>query len=364
MLSVAAKAIRKLSERHALTADETTKVLDLLIREDTDSYFFFAFTLAMHTKGETSDELLGVCRSIEHITPRVHVDIPASQMIDVSGTGGDLLNTLNVSTATAFVVASHGLFVPKQAFFSVTGYSGSADLMLQLGVDVPELSGSPDRVSELLQTTGISMYHFLISLPEECVGMSNWISKRREIGLNFKTFMHLVGFAYSPFRMDSRLYGVYNPRYLMPLAELFEKLGYKRVLVVHGVGGLDEISVIGPTEIAELRDGVITHRRLSTRDLGLRQAQDTEILSYSKEDNIRDFIRILYKKERGPKRDLVLANAGAALYLTNAASTIREGIDLARDLVDTGKASAKLEEYVAACNGSEQLEEQVSKYTK
>jgi anthranilate phosphoribosyltransferase len=265
MLSVAAKAIRKLSERHNLTADETTKVLDLLIREDTDSYFLFAFTLAMHTKGETSDELLGVCRSIEQITPRVHVDIPASQMIDVSGTGGDLLNTLNVSTATAFVVASHGLFVPKQAFYSVTGFSGSADLLAQFGVNVPEISKEPTRVVDLLCSTGIATYHFLLHLPETCVGMSNWIKKRQEIGLNFKTFMHLVGFAHSPFPMRSRLYGVYDPHYLTILAELFQKLGYERVLVVHGTGGLDEVSVIGSTKICEVRMGRVRTYEACTR---------------------------------------------------------------------------------------------------
>lgn len=302
MLLKAAKAIRKLSERQDLSTEETKEVLDLLIRHDQQSYFFFAFTLAMHIKGETPDELLGVCRSIGEITPQVSVDIAPDKMIDVSGTGGDFLNTLNVSTAAAFVVASDGLYVPKQAFYSVTGFSGSADLLARFGVDVPEISKAPSRVVELLRSTGIAAYHFLLHLPETCVGMSNWIAKRQKIGLNFKTFMHLVGFAYSPFPMRNRLYGVYDPQHVTILAELFQKLGYERVLIVHGAEGLDEISIIGPTNICEVRgEDIRTYEIGPESHLGLRQARDVDIIASSKEGNVEDFLRVIYGVERVPR---------------------------------------------------------------
>lgn len=365
MLTKAAKAIRKLSERQDLGVGEAKEVFDLLIHRDQESYLFFAFTLAMHTKGETSDELLGVCQSIGEITPEVSVDITPDKMIDVSGTGGDFLNTLNVSTAAAFVVASQGLYVPKQAFYSVTGFSGSADLLAQFGVDVPEISKEPTRVVDLLCSTGIATYHFLLHLPETCVGMSNWIKKRQEIGLNFKTFMHLVGFAYSPFPMRSRLYGVYDPQYLTILAELFQKLGYERVLVVHGAGGLDEVSVVGSTKICEVRGGMVrTYEVTPERDLDLKRARDIDIVADSSEGNVKDFLRVLYSVERGAKRDLVLANAGAALYVADSVNTLREGVELAASLVDSGKVASKLEEFVSVCGDPQSLGQLVSKYVE
>jgi len=364
MLTEIVPIIRKLSERENLTAEEAKRAFDIVIREDQESYYFFALTLALHTKGETTDELLGFCRSIKEITPQVEVKgLDPKNTIDVSGTGGDPLNTLNVSTATAFVVASGGVAVPKQTFFAVTGYSGSADLLDSFGIDVWALSADPERVAGLLERTNLATYHFLLTLPEACSGMTKWMLKRREIGLNYITPLHFVAFAYSPFPMERRIYGVFDERYLRPLAEVFQGLGYKKGFVVHGIGGLDEVSVIGPTKVCEFTEKNIAMRMISPdKDFGLRKATASDIASTSREGNIRDFLKVLYGQEQGAKRDIVLANSAAAFYCVDRVEDWKEGAELAASLIDDGKASAKLEEYVGEAGDKSKLEELKGRY--
>lgn len=357
MLQEVASTIRKLSECQDLSTEEIEKAFDICIREDKESYFFFALTLALHTKGETSDELLGFCKSIRKITPSIPKEgIDPKNTIDVSGTGGDLIKTFNVSTAVAFVVASGGFAVPKQAFFAVTGYTGSAELLQSFGVNVPLISRDPKKVAELLKKTNVATYHFLLGLPQEFIGMTNWIKKRREIGLNFITPLHFTAFAYSPFPMKGRIYGVFDENYVRILAELFQKLGYKKGLTFHGVGGLDEISVIGPTKICEFTEEKIKEYTITPKDLGLHEAEVNDIKAVSKKGNIKDFLRVLYGQEIGPKRELVLANAAAAFYIVGKTRNLKEGVKLSASLIDEGKASKKLEEYVTEAGDINKLE--------
>jgi anthranilate phosphoribosyltransferase len=330
---------------------------DTVFREDLESYFFFALILAMHTKGEAVPELLALCDSLRDVTPKVTMRKGNPRnTIDLSGTGGDQIKTLNVSTAAAVVVASAGVTVPKQAFFGVTGFGGSADLLGRLGVSVPAISADPARAVSVLESTGLLTYHFLFDFPAECKGLGSWVKKRVEIGLNFVTPMHVAAFAYSPFPMECRLYGVYSSRYLEPLAEVFTQLGYKRGMVVHGSAGLDEISVIGTTEVCEFSEGKTRRYQIRPEDLGLRTATPGEIAAESFEGNVRDFLRVVYGAEPGPKKDMVCANAGAALYLVGKAGSLSEGTRGAERLIEDGSASRKLEEYVRACGDPGVLE--------
>lgn len=355
MLTDILPLIQKVSERQNLSVEEALEAYDTCFREDLDSYYLFVLNMGLHTKGETSDELLGLCKSIESVSPRIEVSIDPNNMIDVSGTGGDRIKTFNVSTCVAFVVASAGIVVPKQAFFAVTGYSGSADLLQVFGVDTIGISASSERVRDILERVGIVPYHLLLHLPEEFAGMRNWITKRREIGLNYVTPFHFVAFAYAPVPINRRIYGVFDERYLRLLAELYQKLGYQKGLVFHGEGGLDEISNIGPTKICEFRGEDIEEYTVTPSDLGIREAKSTDILARSKESNVQDFLRILYGQETGPKKDLVLANAAAAFYVMDKVSSLKDGVALAASLLDQGKPREKLEQLVAYCGDREEL---------
>jgi len=363
MLQTVASTIRKLSERQDLSTEEIEEAFDICIREDRESYYFFTLTLALHTKGETSDELLGFCKSMKKITPSVPTEgIDPKSTIDVSGTGGDLIKTFNVSTTVAFLVASGGVAVPKQAFFAVTGYTGSIELLQSFGIDVPTISRDPKRVVELLKKTNVVTYHLPLSLPEEYSGMTNWIRKRMEIGLNYITPLHFTAFAYSPFPMEGRIYGIFDERYIRILAELFQKLGYKKGLTFHGVGGLDEISVIGPTKICEFTEEGIKEYTITPTDIGLHRAEVGDIKATSKEGNIKDFLKVLYAQATGPKRELVLANAAAAFYTVGKVKGLKEGVELSASLIDEGKASRKFEEYVAECGDVNKLNELKSRF--
>jgi len=358
MLEDLVPIIQKVTEGQNLAAAETERAFITLEGEDLESYYFFTFLAALHTKGETSDELLGFCKANEHFVPGFGVGIDADKIIDLSGTGGDAIKTPNISTAATFVVGSKGIAVAKQAFFAVTGLLGSSDLMQAFGVDPLAMSREgPDKVRNILDETGLVIYHAnSMADPEERKGFFNWVNKRLEIGLNHVTAYHLAANAYSPIPMKRRVYGVFDEKYLRPLAELFQKLGYKKGLAFFGVGGLDEISNIGPTKIVEFLRDEIKDYTITPDDLGIKTAQADEIRVTSKEEGITDFLKIIFGKERGGKRDLVLVNAAAAFYAMDEVSTMKDGVDLAAALVDDGKVSAKFEEYVNFCGDVKKLE--------
>ena len=350
-------AVRRLTEGLDLSREEAKAAFDTVIRDDLDSYYFFALTLAMHTKQETVPELLGLCDSLRDITPELPLSDPIpGNAIDVSGTGGDRIKTFNVSTAVSVVVASAGVSVAKQAFFAVTGFSGSADLLARLGVNVAAISAEPAGVVSLFKQTGLVAYHLLLHPLPGCRGLTSWVAKRQEIALNFITPLHVVAFAYSPFPIKTRLYGVYDPRYLKPLAEVFLGLGYTRGMVVHGNAGLDEISVVGETEICEFERNEVKTYTIGPGDLGLPTASVSEIMATSAEENTADFLRVIYGADSGPKTDMVLANAGAALYLAGQATGLEDGVQAAAKLVKDGVAAGKLEEFVSACGDMTVLE--------
>jgi anthranilate phosphoribosyltransferase len=358
LTDIVGKAIGKITEGQNLTADEAEEAFATLFEKDLESYFFFVFMAALHTKGETSDELLGFCRANERILPKVKIGIDPRNIIDTSGTGGDLIKTFNVSTAVAFILASANVYVAKQAFYAVTGFTGSADLLGAFGVDVMSISrGGVENVVKILEKEGIVPYvaQFLGD-PNKSKGIFHWVEKRKEIGLNFITAFHLAANAYTPIPMERRIYGMFDKKYLRVVAELFQKMGYKKVLVFHGDDGLDEISNIGKTSICELSDGLIKEYSITPEELGIKRAKIEDIRAKSREGNIVDFLRVIYDKDRGPKADLVYLNAGAAFYVLDKVSTIREGIDLAKSLVESGKAAEKLEQFVKNQGSSEKLE--------
>lgn len=348
LANIVGEAIRKVTEGRDLTVDEADQAFTTLFEKDIESYFFFAFTAALHTKGETSDELLGFCRANEHVVPKVKLNIDAQNLIDNSGTGGDTIKTFNVSTAAAFILASAGIYVAKQAFYAVTGFTGSADLMGSFGVDVINISKKGTQsVIDILKETGIVTYvaQFL-GHPDKSKGIAHWANKRREIGLNFTTAFHLAANAYTPIPLERRIYGMFDKKHLRVITELFQKMGYKKVMVFHGDDGIDEISNVGTTSICELSNDMIKEYSIVPEKLGIKRAGIDDIRAISREENIADFLRVIYGKNKGAKADLMYINAAAALYIMDKVSTISEGINFGRSLVNDGKASEKLEQFV------------------
>lgn len=358
MLSDLTPLIQKLTEKQNLTADEAQEAFTILTREDLESYFYFAFTAALHTKGETSDELLGFCRSTQALVPQLQVHTDPEKTIDVSGTGGSSIKTLNVDTACAFILRSRGINVAKQSFATVTGITGSADLLQELGVDPIQMSfGGPPSVQRIYEQTGMVTYitHFL-PRPEDTKGTANWVKKRTEIGLNFVTIYHLAANAYSAIPMKRRVYGVFDAKYLPVLAELFQKLGYTKGLICHGVDGLDEMSNVGPTKVLEFSESEIKEYTVNPDGLGVTKAKVRDIEAIDRAGNIADFLRVLYGEEKGPKRDLVAVNAGAAFYILDEASSFREGTNLAIQQLESGEAGRTLESYVQFSGDPQKLQ--------
>jgi len=355
--------IQKVTERQNLTATETEKAFKILEGEDLESYFLFAFLAALHAKGETSDELLGFCKANEHFVPPFDIGVDADKIIDLSGTGGDRINTPNISTAASFIVASKDIAVAKQAFFAVTGTLGSSDLIQAFGADPLGISREgPDKVRSTFKKTCLVIYHAnSIANPDKRKGFFNWVNKRREIGLNHVTAYHLAANAYSPIPMKRRIYGVFDEKYLKPLAELFQKLGYNKGLVFCGIDGLDEVSNVGDTKIIEFSETELKDYTITPADLGVQIAQTSEISGEGYQNCISTFLQIIYGKERGAKRDLALINAAAAFYIMDEVQTIKNGVGLAANLIDDGKVSAKFEEYIKSCGDINKLETLKSK---
>jgi anthranilate phosphoribosyltransferase len=358
--------IQKITERQDLTVAEAEKAFTILAKEDLESYFFFTFTAALHTKGETTNELLGFVKSVEHAIPKIKPNITTEKMIDISGTGGDTVKTLNVGTVVAFILAARGIPVAKQSFFAVTGITGSADLLQAFGVDPLKISfGGPENVKQILGKTGLITYiaHFL-SKPENQMGITNWVNKRRRIGLNFITPFNLAANVYSPFPMKYRVYGMFNDKYLRSIAELFQKLDYIRGIVCYGIDGLDEISNIGPTKIAEFFHSGIKEYTITPDKLGVKKAKASEIKAVDREGNMNDFLRVIYGKEKGPKRDLVAINAGAAFYVLNEVRSFKDGTKLAIDLLNSGQVADKFENYVKTVGDIKKLKLSKEKFLR
>jgi anthranilate phosphoribosyltransferase len=276
--------------------------------------------------------------------------------MDISGGGGGKIGTFNVSTAAAIVIAAGGVYVAKQAAPAVTGFTGSRDILEELGVDIPLTGGDPHRVEKCLEQVGIAAYYYTAFSPERFENFLRWRATIKRIGLSYLTPWHIVSFVYSLVDMKNRVYGLFTDKYLRTIAELFKKFGYKRVLAVHGINGLDEISNVGPTKICELKDGDIDEYIVTPEELGVKRARPEDIQATSREGNIIDFLRVIYGKDKGPKRDIVALNAGAGFYVAGNVKTLKEGTQLAISLLDEGDAALQLERFVAFFGNQNKLE--------
>ncbi|VXB53370.1 Anthranilate phosphoribosyltransferase [Pseudomonas sp. 8AS] len=298
-----------------------------------------AFLMGMRMKSETIDEIVGAATVMRELAAPVRID--AERLVDTCGTGGDGMNIFNVSTAAAFVVAAAGGRVAKHGNRAVSGKSGSADLLEAAGV---YLNLTPEQVARCVESVGVG---FMFA-PAHHGAMKHAIGPRRELGL--RTIFNMLGPMTNPAGVKHQVLGVFSQALCRPLAEVLQRLGSEHVLVVHAQDGLDEVSLAAPTHVAELKDGVISEYRVQPEDFGIRSQSLIGLTVNGAQDSlalIRDALG-KRKTDNGLKAaDMIVLNAGAALYAADHATSFREGVQLAQDALHTGLAWEKLDELVS-----------------
>ncbi len=328
-------AIRAVSAPRDLAAEEMQQVMRVIMEGAATPAQIGAFLTALHIKGETVDELTGGATVMREFAARVVVD--SDQVVDTVGTGGDAAALFNVSTAAAFVASAAGAVVAKHGNRAATGKSGSADVLECAGLNI---ALTPEQVGQTIDATGIG---FMFA-PTHHGATRHAVGPRREIGV--RTIFNLLGPLTNPAGARWQLVGVYEQRWVRPLAEAFANLGSKHTLVVHSEDGLDEISIAAPTTVCEFRDGTLSDYEFSPEDHGVeRQALD--LIRVDDASGSLTLIREALGGTAGPAYDMVALNAGATIYVADLADSLDAGIERAREVLDSGSGLARLDEMVA-----------------
>ncbi len=325
-----ADAIRTLVERKDLTAEEAHAAMTEIMSGEASPVQIAAFLVALRMKGETITEVTEFARVMrEHVVP---VRPTRRPLVDTCGTGGDGLNTFNISTTAAFVAAGAGAAVAKHGNRSASSKCGSADVLEALGIKVQQ---TPEEVARYVDEVGIGFMFAQAYHP----AMKHAGPVRRELAI--RTVFNALGPLTNPAGADAQVIGVYSPALTEMHAAVLRNLGSKRAFVVHGQDGMDEISTLGATRITELRDGKTRSYDLTPEEVGLPRARPEELAGGTPEQNAELLVDLLVGKE-GAARDIVLLNAAAAIAAAGLAETLADGIALAREAVDSGRALAKL----------------------
>jgi anthranilate phosphoribosyltransferase len=332
------EAIEKLVNRINLSETETVEVMNQIMIGEATPLQVAAFLTALRMKGETVDEITGAARVMREKAHRVKV--AGNTVLDTCGTGGDQKGTFNISTTSAFVVAGAGVKVAKHGNRAVSSQSGSADVLAALGVKV---DAPKERVEACIDEIGIG-FLFAPLLHE---AMKHAVQPRRDIGI--RTIFNLLGPLTNPAMANYQLIGVYSGDLVAMMAHVLKNLGSVRAMVVHGLEGLDEISLCGPTKVAELRDGKVREYIIDPEQLGLKRCALADLHGGNAEQSAA-IVRAVLQGEKGPARDVVLLNGGAALYVSGLAPSVEGGMRAAAESIESGKARRKLDDLVRMTN--------------
>lgn len=336
--------LAKVVDGNDLTTKEAEEIFTKIFLYDSEGFHFATFIAAIHAKGETSDELLGLYKTNDKLGSKLKPKIPLNKTTDLSGSGGGDFKTINVSTAASFVVVAAGYTVAKQAFWGVTSPTGSADVFAAFGVDIAKLSTKQiEKALEQARICPIFYPYFSPKLKNRGV-----VSRRVyvEKGIKIKTPFHLVSNLYEPFPIKKRIYGLYSDKYLDTLGELFSKLGYEKTLTFHGEGGLPEVSNFGKTIVVEQQGKKVKRFTINPSDLGVKKVKQSQVKTGGREQNIIDFLQILLGKQKGAKSDLVAINAAAALHVMGETSSIKKSVPRAQEIIKRGDGFKVLEKLV------------------
>lgn len=328
-------AIVKLADRLSLTEKEAEEVMNEIMDGAVTPAQIAAYLMGLRLKGETVDEIAGSVRAMRNRAVRIAIGDPL--VVDTCGTGGDGRHTFNVSTTTAFVVAGAGLTVAKHGNRSVSSKSGSADVLSELGVNI---NLSPDRVADCINEVGIG---FLFA-PLYHGAMKHCAVPRQEIGI--RTMLNLLGPLTNPAGATIQLLGVYEPHLTELLGKVLMYLGSQHCFVVHGMDGLDEMTLTDRTLVSEAKGGVVSNYVVTPEEFNLSRVSPKELAGGLPHDNAKITREILQGK-KGPKRDMVCLNAAPALVAGRKAKTLQEGFLLAGKTIDSGAAAEKLARLVS-----------------
>lgn len=328
-------AIEKVVTGENLTELEAKTAMDSIMRGESGPSLIGGYLIGLRMKGETIDEITGSAKSM--IDNAVKIKLNYDYAIDTCGTGGDGGRTFNVSTAVAIITSSAGVKVAKHGNRAVSSKSGSADVLSELGI---KIDIEPKLTKELIDNTG---FGFLFA-PKYHTAMKNVAPIRRELGL--RTVFNILGPLTNPASVNGQVVGVYDGSLTHTLAEVLLKLGCEKALVVHGNDGLDEITTTTTTKVSEVKNGTVIDYTIDPLDYNIPLSNDKDLEGGDAKENAKIILDIL-KGEKGPKRNIVVLNSAAALYVGKAVHSILEGIKLAEHLIDSGSALNKLNEILS-----------------
>lgn len=337
------EGIQRLVERKNLTSEDSEQIMKEIMSGEATPAQISAFLIALRMKGETIEEIVSLILVMKQFATKIKPKV-SSRILDIVGTGGDKIKTINVSTTAALVAAGAGVTVAKHGNRSFTSKCGAADILERFGVNI---TAEPNLIKKSIETVGIGFLFAPIYHPS----MKHVVALRREIGV--RTVFNILGPLTNPAGVDAQLVGVYDSSLVEPIANVLTKLGLTEALVVHGVDGLDEISTIGTTSVAWLKEGEVKMNEFEPSDFGIEKAKPEELIGNNIDGNAESIFKILNSHSDGNARcrDLVLVNAAAGIVVGGFTSSIMEGMSLARESIESGAAYEKLKAMVKISEG-------------
>jgi anthranilate phosphoribosyltransferase len=333
------RALQKVVDGQDLTSDEAESVMSEIMGGECTPAQIAGLLVGLRMKGETADEVAGFARAMRDSC--IHVRPNAEGLVDTCGTGGDALDTFNISTTAALVAAGAGVPIAKHGNRAVTSRCGSADVLRELGLNL-DLTG--EQVGWSIDEVGIG---FLFA-PTLHPAMGHAVGPRRDLGM--RTVFNVLGPLTNPAGARRQLIGVFSPDWVSRVATALAQLGVERALVVHGLDGLDELSTLGPSLVCEIEGEAIREVEVTPEEFGIERTSPEAIAGSDPATSAKQIIDLL-EGEAGPRRDIVLLNAAAAIYVGGKAGSVAEGLDVAAASIDSGKARRKLRAMVAFSRG-------------
>jgi len=327
-------AIATVIEKKDLSQSEMESVMRTIMTGDATPSQIGGFLIGLRMKGETVDEITAAAKVMRELAE--HVSVSGPHLLDTCGTGGDGAKTFNISTAVAFVAAAAGAKVAKHGNRSISSKSGSADVLETAGVN---LDLTADQVAQCVEEVGVG---FMFA-PKHHSAMKHAIGPRKEMGV--RTIFNVLGPLTNPASAPNQLLGVFSHHWVAPLAQVLEKLDSKHVLVVHSEDGMDEISIAAPTRVAELKNGEVRTYNITPGEFGINQSK-IDALAVDDAEQSLEVIKTVFRNVDCPARDIVLLNAGAAIYASGVSDSIADGIKSAEEAIANGGAQKKLDALV------------------